>query len=106
MAPGATIGLDFDNTLVSYDEVFYRLAVENKLIPPGTPRNKKMLRDRIRQTPDGETRWQKLQALVYGPRMAEAELIDGMRRFVGLAREQEVSLVIVSHKTEYANYDE
>jgi hypothetical protein len=107
MGPGAiTIGLDFDNTLVTYDKVFYRLAQESGLVPPGTPPNKKALRDRIRQTPDGEVRWQKLQALVYGPRMQEAELIDGVRRFIDLARAQEIALVIVSHKTEFANYDE
>ena len=28
-----TIGLDFDNTLVIYDELFYKLAIERDLIP-------------------------------------------------------------------------
>ena len=34
------IGIDFDNTIVSYDELFYQIAQEKKLIPAELPVNK------------------------------------------------------------------
>ena len=28
-----TVGLDFDNNLISYDDLFHKVALEKKLIP-------------------------------------------------------------------------
>jgi hypothetical protein len=101
-----TVGIDFDNTIVSYDEVMCRAALDRGLIGDGADQTKRALRDRIRQLPDGEVEWQKLQALVYGPRMREARLIEGAEEFIRRCRDAGVAVVIVSHKTEYASYDE
>jgi len=60
------IGVDFDNTLVSYGDNVHREAVQRGLIPPVVGKSKKEIRDRIRQLPDGEIEWQRLQATVYG----------------------------------------
>ena len=63
--------------------------------------------DRIRQLPDGEVEWQKLQALAYGPLMHEAQPIDSReRQFIRRCRQAGDAVVVVSHKTEFANYDE
>ncbi len=101
------IGLDFDNTIVSYDSAFYRVALEQKLIVadallvnPG----KKVIRDTIRQLPDGEIRWQELQSLVYGTRMQEAVLMEGLWDFVLTCRASACKVYIISHKTEFANF--
>jgi len=75
------IGVDFDNTLVSYDDVMHRAAVQQGLIPSDMKKSKKDIRDRIRQLPNGEMKWQKLQAIVYGARMEEARLIDDVQTF-------------------------
>jgi hypothetical protein len=100
------IGVDFDNTLVTYDGLLYNIAVQHGLIPPTTEKNKKCIRDHIRQLPTGEIEWQKLQALAYGPRIGEARLIDGVWTFFKLCKQNGVKVYIVSHKTEFANYDE
>lgn len=100
------IGLDFDNTLVTYDEVMYDTALDRGLIASGTPKNKKDIRDQIRLSSDGEDAWTKLQAEVYGPRMAEAQLVPGVLEFFDLCRQKQIVTYIISHKTEYAKFDE
>ncbi len=100
-----TIGIDFDNTIVSYDELLYRAALDRGLIGD-RDQTKRAVRDRVRQLPDGEIEWQKLQALVYGPLMQQALAIEGAEEFIRCCRDARMTVVIVSHKTEYANYDE
>jgi len=99
------IGVDFDNTLVNYDEIMYISSLQKGLISPDTAKNKKEIRDTIRLLPDGEIEWQKLQAEVYGPRMDGAELIDGVPAFFEFCKTNNLAVRIVSHKTEFANYD-
>ena len=100
------IGVDFDNTIVSYDDLLHRVAVQRGLIHSDVSKSKKKIRDRIRKLPGGEIEWQKLQALIYGPRMGEARLIEGVPRFFKLCKQHGVVVYIISHKTEYANFDE
>jgi len=101
-----TIGIDFDNTIVSYDALMYEAALDRGLIKDGADRTKRAIRDRIRQLPDGEIEWQKLQALAYGPLMRSAQLIEGVEEFIWACRDRDIAIFIVSHKTEYANYDD
>lgn len=101
-----TIGIDFDNTIVGYDELIYRAALDRGLIGGRTDRTKRAVRDLVRQLPDGDIEWQKLQALVYGPLMPHAMAIEGAEEFIRCCRDAGIAVVIVSHKTEYANYDD
>jgi len=100
------IGVDFDNTLVSYDDLLECLARERGLVPADATPGKKTIRDNIRRLPDGEIEWQRLQGIVYGPRMNEAQLIGGVAEFFQACRQHGVRSVIISHKTEYAGYDD
>lgn len=99
------IGVDLDNTIVSYDEVIAQAAGEMGLIGPEVLRSKKAIRDAIRKLNDGEILWQKLQAEIYGPRIAQARLIEGVADFFKECRKRRVGVYIISHKTEFANYD-
>jgi len=99
------IGIDLDNTIISYDNLLYKLAVENDYIYPDTRRNKKTIRDIIRKLPGGEIKWQKLQALIYGPMIGGAELINGVSDFFKFCKNKHIKVNVISHKTEYANYD-
>lgn len=99
------LGVDLDNTIVSYDEVLFRAARARGLLGSETSQGKKAIRDAIRDLPDGEVLWQKLQAEIYGPRMPEAELIEGVDDFFKACRKRAITVYIVSHKTEFANYD-
>lgn len=100
------IGIDFDNTIVSYDDIFYEEALSRGLICPGAEKRKMIIRDSIRKLPAGEIEWQKLQAVAYGQRMKEAEIIPGVREFLKTCAKNNVLFYIISHKTEFANYDE
>ena len=99
------IGVDFDNTIVSYDELIYREAIERGLLNGEVLKNKKIIRDAIRELPDGEIEWQKIQAAIYGPKMDRATLIEGVFDFFTLCKDRGIRTHIVSHKTQFANYD-
>jgi len=100
------IGVDFDNTIVNYEDIVHRVAVQWGLIQLDVGKNKKNIRDKIRQLPGGEVEWQRLQAVVYGSRMEEARLIDGVQVFFQLCKQYEIRVHIISHKTEFARFDE
>ena len=97
------IGVDFDNTIVSYDSLFYTVAVEVGLFSLPYNPGKKAIRDSIRQLPHGEESWQELQSLVYGSRIGGAVLIDGVANFIAQCRQEGYPIYIISHKTEFAN---
>lgn len=94
------IGLDFDNTIVSYDVLFHSLAVEKSLIPADVPVNKVAVRDHMREA-GREDDWTELQGYLYGARMDEARAYDGVIEFCADARERGDDLFIVSHKTRH-----
>lgn len=98
------IGIDFDNTIASYDEPMHRTAVGRGLIPAELPKNKKLIRDAIRALEDGESKWRALQVFSYGPGMREARPMDGVKEFMSACKERDIDVVIVSHKSEYANF--
>ena len=77
------IGIDFDNTIVGYDALFTEVARSHGLIPAEFSGTKKQVRDTVRLLEAGEAAWQRLQAAVYGPRMGDALLIDGVGAFLG-----------------------
>lgn len=94
------IGFDFDNTIVNYDSLFHKVAVEQALVPPGTSRSKLAVRDYLRSI-GGEEDWIVLQGYVYGARMDEADAYPGAIEFMRRARERGVTMYIVSHKTRH-----
>jgi len=105
-ANGWIIGVDFDNTIAGYNDLMHTVALERSLISADVARNKKLIRDAIRALPDGEAHWRDLQVTVYGPRMHEARLIKGVREFFADCRRRRITVYIISHKTEYANFGE
>lgn len=92
------IGIDFDNTIVSYDSLFHKVAREQGVVPVTTPQNKVAVRDHLRAI-GREAVWTEMQGYVYGARMDEAEAYPGVIDFFRWARASGVTLCIVSHKT-------
>ena len=99
------IGLDFDNTIIRYDEVFRQAAEQRGLLTPGFAGSKQQVRDTIRCLPDGELRWQALQGYVYGKGIEGAMLFPGVADFLRRARAHGDTVLIVSHKTEHGHFD-
>lgn len=94
------IGLDFDNTIVRYDRLFHRLAVEGGLVPESLPVSKRAVRNYLRSI-GREDDWTELQGVAYGPRITDAEPWPGVREFLGLCWDAGVQVAVVSHKTKH-----
>lgn len=92
------IGIDFDNTVVSYDALFHRVASEKKLIPSQISVNKVAVRDHLRSI-DQEDEWTLMQGEVYGLRMNEARAYPHAIQFMTEAKQAGHELYIISHKT-------
>jgi hypothetical protein len=107
MAGGSAlrIGLDLDNTIAGYDHVFVEAARDMGLLNDAVAATKKEVRDHIRGLHGGEQKWMRLQAVVYGERMGEARLIDGVDAFLRRCRDGRVPIFIVSHKTRFSAAD-
>ena len=94
------IGVDFDNTIVCYDGIFHRVALERGLIPADLPQDKTTVRDYLRKAGQ-EAAWTEMQGYVYGPRLIDAQPYPGVLDFFRAAVEQGVEVRIVSHKTKH-----
>ena len=94
------IGLDFDNTIVSYDALFHKVALEGGWITAEVPISKVSVRDHLRAIGQ-ESRWTEMQGYVYGARMDEALAYPGVLDCLSWARELGIVLSIVSHKTRH-----
>jgi hypothetical protein len=105
MKSALRLGVDFDNTIVTYDEVFRSTAASWGKIGEGVCGRKQAIRDHLRQLPDGELTWQRLQGHVYGKGIADAKMFAGVDSFLRRCRDQECPVLIVSHKTEFGHHD-
>jgi hypothetical protein len=94
------VGVDFDNTIVCYDQLFYRVAMERGLIAPDVPASKGKVRDYLRQRGQEEV-WTALQGYVYGARMQEAQPFPGVLEFFMRCKASGLTVCIVSHKTRH-----
>jgi len=94
------IGLDFDNTIVSYDALFHTVALEGGWITAEVPVSKVSVRDHLRSI-GKETLWTEMQGYVYGARMDEAVAYPGVLDCLHWTRAQGIVVSIVSHKTRH-----
>jgi hypothetical protein len=94
------IGIDFDNTVVSYNTLFYKVAIEQSLVPADIQKSKIAVRDYLRKI-DNESAWTELQGYVYGTKMGDAAAYPLVAEFVKFARDKGLSIAIVSHKTKH-----
>ena len=92
------IGVDFDNTIVCYDGLFHKVALEQGLIPLDLPVSKGAVRDHLRGA-DQEKAWTEMQGYVYGARMGEAKPYPGVCEFFVRCRRERQRVLIISHKT-------
>ena len=92
------IGIDFDNTIVCYDQAILKLSHEIPGLPPELPRTKLALRDFFRQQ-DREPEWTAFQGALYGPGMRYAEPFEGAIATMRWIQEVGHKLVVVSHRS-------
>lgn len=100
------IGIDFDNTIARFDASFREVALaEGFIAETWDGKGKTELRDHLREQPDGEITWMRLQGLVYGKYMSCAELMPGAAGFLLKCRSRNHEVFIISHKTEFGHFD-
>lgn len=92
------LGVDFDNTVVSYDALFLSAAKDAGLVGRDADMSKTELRDLLRSRGE-DNRFTELQAEVYGRRMAEASCFEGVTSFLRLCASAGITVFIISHKT-------
>ena len=97
------IGIDFDNTIIHYDDLFYKYALIDGFIRPETARSKNAIREYLWSLPEGNEKWIYLQVVVYGERMEEATFKEGAFEFIKNCRRNDIKVSIISHKTEFDN---
>ena len=94
------IGIDFDNTIVCYDELFYKIAYEKNLIPEEVEKTKIAVRDYLRKN-NKDHLFTLLQGEVYGNRILEASPAPGVINAIKDLIKKGVEIYIVSHKSKY-----
>jgi hypothetical protein len=94
------IGVDFDNTIICYDQVFHKVALEQGLIPQDFEKSKRSVRDYLRKQ-GKEDAWTEMQGYVYGSRLEDARQFPGVVGFFKFCRNKGIPVFIISHKTRY-----
>ena len=101
------IGIDFDNTIICYDEIFSHVAKSWQWLPADWQGSKQAVRDALWALPDGDTLWQRLQGKVYGEFIGQAKPFPGVKEFIAACHAQaDIQVFIISHKTEFGHFDE
>jgi len=100
------IGLDFDNTIACYNDIFTSEAKIKGLVNNEWKGSKQDLKLLLESQEDGQITWQKMQGQAYGPSMQKATLFPGVARFLLRCKLKGHTVFIVSHKTKYGHYDE
>jgi len=98
------IGIDFDNTIANYDNVFKFAAIEEKLISKKWRGTKTSLKNKIIDK-HSIIEWQKLQGQVYGRLINKAKLFSGLKRFLIRCSIEKHEVYVISHKTQYGHFD-
>jgi hypothetical protein len=92
------IGIDFDNTIIDYNDLFYEAGLKLGILPDNTSCNKKAIRDYLIGI-GREEDWTRIQGLVYGEYIRKAKVMEGFSRFSHLCYGRGWKIFIISHKT-------
>src|SRR3990170_7267920 len=97
------IGIDFDNTIIEYDDMYYRYGVKLNMIPDSISINKHAIRRYIKKH-FGNNAWVKLQEDVYATYIAEGKKAKGLTEFLLACKSASCQVSIVSHKSRYGYF--
>ena len=98
------IGIDLDNTIICYDDVFLGVARHLGVSLPASCQTKLEIKNFL--LAEGRAiDWMRLQGQAYGLGMPLAKLYDGVDEFIRTCRQKQTPLVIVSHKSRYGHFD-
>ncbi len=94
-----SLGVDFDNTIVCYDGVFHKAALDKGWLKPC---DRVLTKDEVRnqlRAQGQEEEWIHLQGYVYGARMQDAAPYPGALEFFASAVKRGLPVRVISHRT-------
>ena len=97
------IGIDFDNTIVNYEDLFHQEAIRKKLFKKSQKKknSKNNLKNKLISN-NREKEWTSIQGIVYGKKMMKAKPYTGSVKFINkYSNKKNFKIFIVSHKTLY-----
>ena len=94
------VGIDLDNTIICYDDVFHRVARRRGWLDAACPAGKSAVKAAILGAWPHAV-WTELQGLVYGEFLSEATPYDGALAFIAQCRSAGWPVSIISHKTQF-----
>jgi hypothetical protein len=94
------IGIDFDNTIIKYDDVFGRVALKKRIIQSTKLKSKNDVKEYL-IAKGREDDWTELQGIVYGSHIMEAQPYGGFLNTLKALIVAGHHLKIISHKTKY-----
>lgn len=92
------IGIDFDNTIIDYNNLFYEAGLSLGVLQDNAGYNKKIIRECLIGNGQ-EQDWIKIQGLVYGKYIQNAKVMEGFSSFSDYCYEKGWKIFIISHKT-------
>jgi hypothetical protein len=92
------IGIDFDNTLIDYHNLFYEAGLSLGVLPDKAGCGKSEIREYLIGA-GREEDWTRIQGLVYGEYIRHAKEMVGFSSFSALCHEKGWRIFIISHKT-------
>jgi len=92
------IGIDFDNTIIDYNNLFYEAGLSLGVLPDHAECTKKEIREYLIGI-GREEDWTRIQGLVYGDFIRKAHVMEGFSSFSDLCAEKGWKIFIISHKT-------
>ena len=94
------VGLDFDNTIVCYDNAIATLAEQQFDLPAALPRTKLAIRDHLRRLGQEEA-WTRFQGTLYGPGMSHAQAFPYAVEVIHELSDRGHTLAVISHRTRF-----
>ena len=94
------VGFDFDNTIISYEKLFKKIAYKKKLVPKNIKSNKNSVKEYLIKK-NKETEWTILQGEVYGKYIMDAKIYIGVKKIMKSLSKNKIKFYIISHKTKF-----
>ena len=93
-------GFDFDNTIINYDEIFYKVALKDQLIVKGLKKNKETIKKTIIKNKK-ISEWKRIQSIVYSQEISSAKPNKKLISIFRFLQKKKIKFYVVSHKTKF-----
>lgn len=93
-------GIDLDNTIVDYSDVFKKIAVGLVEFSGQEFTGKESLAAHLRSI-NREDLWTEIQGFVYGPMMTDAKISEGLVSVLANEVKASDEIIIISHRTKF-----